>query len=46
MRFELVESALSSDRNPFLSRQRKFEKDEAVLARFGKRQQLRVSIAI
>ena len=46
MELELEDSALSHDRDPGLSRQRKFNKDEAVLARFGKRQQLRVSNAI
>ena len=46
MELELVESGLSTDRNPVRSKQRKFDKDEAVLARFGKRQQLRVSNAI
>lgn len=43
MELELEDNALSHDRNPVLARQRKFDKDEAVLARFGKRQQLRVS---
>ena len=45
MELELEESASLPDRNTVLSRQRKFDKDEAVLARFGKRQQLRVSNA-
>ena len=46
MELELEESALSPDRYPVLSRQPKFDRDEAVLARFGKRQQLRVSNAM
>ena len=46
MEFQLEETASSPDKNPVLPRQRKFDKDEAVLARFGKHQQLRVSIAL
>ena len=43
MEIELVEDTLSPSKQSGSSRNRKFANDEAVLARFGKRQQLRVS---
>ncbi len=46
MEFELVDDASSPSANPGLPKKRKFHKDEAVLARFGKRQQLRVSTSM
>ena len=46
MDFELAESAFPATTDPVLPRRRKIDKDEAVLALFGKSQQLRVSIVI
>ena len=46
MEVELLDNALSPERDPVHSTGRKLDKDEAVLARFGKRQQLRVSTSI
>ena len=40
---ELVESQTPEDKGPGVTASRVFANDEAVLARFGKRQQLRVS---
>lgn len=42
MEIELAEIHAPSENSTTLSSQPKFAKDEAVLARFGKRQQLRV----
>ena len=46
MDFEFAEDAFSPKTSSFLLRQRNIDKDEAVLARSGKSQQLRVSIVV
>ena len=43
MEIELAENCTSRQKSQDVSSRRKFSEDEAVLARFGKRQQLRVS---
>ena len=42
MEIELTEHPTPPEKDPVVTSQRRFIKDEAVLARFGKRQQLRV----
>ena len=42
MDIELINLPMPAEKKPVATSQRKFIKDEAVLARFGKRQQLRV----
>ena len=44
MEVELLEDGPSLDKNP--SSQRKVDKDAAVMARFGKRPQLRVGVSM
>lgn len=44
MEIELADTHVAPVKSTTASRQRKFAKDEAVLARFGKRQQLQVSV--
>ena len=43
MEIELSEQPIPLEKGPIKTSQRRFAKDEAILARFGKRQQLRVS---
>ena len=43
MDIELTDHPTLAEKNPVATSQRRFIKDESVLARFGKRQQLRVS---
>ena len=46
MEIELAEQPTPLEKGPIETIQRRFAKDEAILARFGKRQQLRVSLLI
>ena len=46
MEHELAEKRTPPDKGPIQTNQRRFAKDEAILARFGKKQQLRVSLLI
>lgn len=45
MEIELADTQVPPEKRTTTSGQRKFAKDEAVLARFGKRQQLQVSVS-
>ena len=43
METEPTESSMAPEKGPDVTIQERFDRDEAILARFGKRQQLRVS---